>query len=73
MKIFDSHAHYDDEAFDKDRYELIEKLKSENVACITNIGSSMETSRSSIALAKKYNANKVSKVVTEVLILLANV
>ena len=54
MKIFDSHAHYDDEAFDKDRYELIEKLKSENVACITNIGSSMETSRSSIALAKKY-------------------
>ncbi len=54
MKIFDSHAHYDDEAFGKDRYELIEKLKSENVACITNIGSSMETSRSSIALAKKY-------------------
>ncbi|MBQ1327439.1 MAG: TatD family hydrolase [Eubacterium sp.] len=55
MKIFDSHAHYDDRAFDEDRYDLIERLKSENVARITNIGSSMETSKSSIALADRYH------------------
>lgn len=54
MKIFDSHAHYDDRAFDEDRYDLIEKLKDENVARIANIGSSMETSKTSVALADRY-------------------
>ena len=28
MKIFDTHAHYDDEAFDKDRDELLTSLFS---------------------------------------------
>ena len=26
--IFDTHAHYDDEDFDADRYELLESMKA---------------------------------------------
>lgn len=52
--IFDSHAHYDDEAFDEDRDELLHSMSSNGVECIVNVGASMETSRSSIALAEKY-------------------
>ena len=29
--IFDTHAHYDDEAFDGDRPELLERLKEAGV------------------------------------------
>ena len=35
--IFDTHAHYDDSAFDSDRDELLTKLFSENVACIVRV------------------------------------
>lgn len=55
MKIFDSHAHYDDRAFDEDRFELIEGLKKENVTRIINIGSSMESSKASVELSEKYD------------------
>lgn len=52
--IFDSHAHYDDEAYNEDRDVVIEKLKEEGVEALVNIGASIEGSESSIALAKKY-------------------
>lgn len=26
MRIIDSHAHYDDDAFESDRYELLDRL-----------------------------------------------
>lgn len=54
--IFDSHAHYDDESFDKDRYELIEKLHNEeNIVGIMNCGASLEGMRDSVKLACKYD------------------
>ena len=31
MNIFDTHAHYDDEAFDEDRDELFNAMEKNNV------------------------------------------
>lgn len=53
--LFDTHAHFDDEQFDADRDEVLKSLKSHGVGNIVNIGSSMKTSRTSIALAEKYD------------------
>lgn len=52
--IFDTHAHYDDEAFDNDRDELISSLQSHNVCAVVNAASDLESSRAGIALADKY-------------------
>lgn len=54
--IFDSHAHYDDESFNEDRYELLEKLnKEKGIVGILNCGSSIEGARASLELANKYD------------------
>lgn len=53
--LFDTHAHFDDEQFDADRDEVLKSLKSYGVGNIVNIGSSMKTSRTSVALAEKYD------------------
>ncbi len=52
--IFDSHAHYDDEAFDADREELLSGLYAGNVCGIINASASMASSRLSIQLAERY-------------------
>lgn len=44
IKIFDTHAHYDDEAFDKDREELLSRIHQMGVSHIVNVACSMETS-----------------------------
>lgn len=54
MKIFDSHAHYDDKAFDSDRYELLDALFGDNVEKIINVGCSVKSSYTSAALAERY-------------------
>lgn len=53
--LFDSHAHYDDDAFQEDREEVLKSLKNFNVDKVLNIGSSMETSRFSVELSRKYD------------------
>lgn len=52
--IFDTHAHYDDEAFNDDREELLDKLFSEGVCGIVNQGTTIKTSQFSVELAHKY-------------------
>ena len=52
--IFDTHAHYDDKAFDSDREELLKKLFSESVAYIVNQGTDLKLSKYSISLAERY-------------------
>ncbi len=52
--IFESHAHYDDEAFDEDRDELLSGLKEKGIGCVMNISSSLSSVRTTLALAKKY-------------------
>lgn len=53
--IFDTHAHYDDEAFDGDREEVIEKIKKANVGFVLNCGASIEGCYKTIELTKKYD------------------
>ena len=52
--IFDTHAHYDDDAFDEDRETLLSGMKEAGVEYIVNVGASMASSKRSVELAKKY-------------------
>lgn len=53
--LFDSHAHLNDERFDEDREELINSLKAKGVDLVLNPGACIETSKSSVDLANKYD------------------
>lgn len=53
--IFDTHAHYDDEAFDEDREALLGSLPKNGISHIVNIGASIETTKNTIELTKKYD------------------
>ena len=44
MKMFDSHAHYDDVKFDGIADDIIKEVHSAGVEKITNIGTSINTS-----------------------------
>lgn len=52
--IFDTHAHYDDEAFDMDRDALLEGLKEHGIGAVVNVGASMKSCRTTKALTEKY-------------------
>ena len=52
--LFDTHAHLDDEAFDKDREELLAGLAEKGVALVMNPGCSLRSSRNASAMAEKY-------------------
>ncbi len=55
MMIFDTHAHYDDEIFNEDRYSLIEEMHQNGICNIINVGADMASSKASIELAEKYD------------------
>lgn len=55
MKIFDTHAHYDDDSFDIDRDELLSSLPKNDVKFVINQGIDIKTSKFSIELAEKYD------------------
>ena len=52
--IFESHAHYDDEKFNEDREELLSSMKENGIEYIINVGASLETTRNTVELIKKY-------------------
>lgn len=52
--IIDSHAHYDDEAFEEDRDNLLESMQSNGIEKIINVGANIKGSRTSIALSEQY-------------------
>lgn len=54
-KIFDTHAHYDDEAFDGDREELLASLPGHGIAKVVNIGSSLASCRRTVDLMQRYD------------------
>lgn len=54
-KIFDSHAHYDDEEFDNDRKEVLEELKNEGVIGIMNCSSSYKSIAKTCELINTYD------------------
>lgn len=52
--IFESHAHYDDEAFDNDRDTLLRSLPENGIDLIINVGASIQSCRTTIELMEKY-------------------
>lgn len=52
--LFDTHAHYDDEAFDPDRELLLESLPQRGVALVLNPGCDLDSSRKAVFYAAAY-------------------
>ena len=52
--IFDSHSHYDDDAFDIDRDELLCSLPAKGVKGVITAGSDLDTSKKCLDLASRY-------------------
>lgn len=52
--IFDTHAHYDDEAFESDREELLNSMHEGGVLGIVNASADINSSLSSVKLSEKY-------------------
>ncbi len=52
---FESHAHYDDKRFGKDREELLGLLPACGIDHVVNIGCDIKSSKDSIRLAEKYD------------------
>ena len=52
--IFESHAHFDDEAFDEDRDELLSDIKSHGIETIVNVAASLSSVESTLKLSHLY-------------------
>lgn len=52
--IFESHAHYDDDAFDEDREELLTSLQEHGIDKVINVGSSIDNCKATLQLMKQY-------------------
>lgn len=55
MKIFDTHAHYKDPAFDKDRDELLKKLKKNGVENVCEISATLDDGLIGSEFTMRYN------------------
>ena len=55
MEFFDNHAHLDDEKFNEDREEIINKIKESGVTKFISAGYSLEGSKRGLELANKYD------------------
>lgn len=53
--IFDTHAHYDDEAFDVDRNELLSTFVDNQVDQVVNVAAGMKSVRTTLDLIKQYD------------------
>ena len=52
--IFETHAHYDDDRFAEDRDEILKSLPEAGIGIVINSGASVESTRDTVELAKKY-------------------
>lgn len=55
MRIFDTHAHYDDAAFEEDRDQLLSSLPEQGVELVVNVGADLTSSKTTIALTERYS------------------
>lgn len=54
-QIFDTHAHYDDEAFDQDREELLKQLPEKGIARVVNVGAGLASCKRTAGLMADYD------------------
>lgn len=52
--IFETHAHYDDKAFEEDREELLAALASNGISTVINISSSLDSVKKTVELMERY-------------------
>lgn len=52
--IFESHAHYDDEAFDEDRERLLADIPKQGIECVINVCAEVENWNRTVELMEKY-------------------
>ena len=55
MEFFDSHSHYNDEKFDIDREEIINKTKEEGISKFVCAGYDIKSSKQAIEISNKYD------------------
>lgn len=51
--IFETHAHYDDAAFDGDRDEILKACQEQNIEYIVNVSASLSSVKTTLALAEQ--------------------
>ncbi len=52
--IFESHAHYDDDAFAEDREQLLASLPENGIGTVINVGASIGSCKTTVELIQKY-------------------
>ena len=52
--IIDTHAHYDDEAFDKDREKLLDSMQNRGIEYIVNVGASIASCKTTVGLTRRF-------------------
>jgi TatD DNase family protein len=57
MELFDSHAHLNDQKFEKDIPETIQRASANQVKYILNVGYDLESSKKAIEIAQKHANN----------------
>ena len=55
IELFDSHAHYNDEKFDTDRYEIIKAVYDSGVTKLVNVGYDTYSSKKAVEIANNYD------------------
>lgn len=55
MELFDTHSHYNDEAFDLDREEIIKNTYESNISRFTCIGYDLESSKTAVEISSKHD------------------
>lgn len=53
--IFDTHAHYDDDAFNDDREQLLAALPGQGIARVVDVGASLASCRKVLELMEQYD------------------
>lgn len=54
MRLFDTHAHYDADAFDADRMEVLSSMPGQGVELILNPGCDLKSSQTAVELAGRF-------------------
>ena len=54
MKLFDTHAHLDDEAFENDRSAVVQRAQQAELAAIITVATTLESSRRCLEIASEF-------------------
>lgn len=54
MPLVDTHAHLDEEAFDGDRVQVVERYLAEGISRVITIGTTADSSRRAVAIAQQF-------------------